>query len=554
MLPVKVLTLALWIVASASAELSGGPYMADAAVYGSVAGGVAAAIAASRNGAHTVLVDPAARLGGMVSGGLSHTDQGLTFAIGGLAGEFYLRNARKYNSSATAPMYNTEPHVAESILHEMLSDANVSIVKVMQPIDLVQRVGNTITSIHCQDGTVVQAKVFIDGTYEGDLLRLSGADWTYGREGKVVYNESWAGRRNPFEFPFDFQPISPFAEDGSLLPLLTETTAIPLNVGDNLTEAYNFRLCATFNTSNWLQFPPPTAYNSSDYELLRRLVAVLPTTLSHHIITASTARADKFDVNTGSLVSTDIPGLSWQWPTADWATRQTIWEQHKQYTLGYFYFMQNDPSVPAPLRAQFQSLGLCADEWTSNGGWPEQLYVREAIRLVGQQVLVQDMLWPSPTDFGNASIGMGSYAADGHYANRGPCLPSSDNKTCEMVTTARAREVLVAGGQVWTGGEGYVGSTNKPALYQIPYSVLTPKVTQAANLLCPITPSASHVTFATLRMEPQFMILGQAAGTAAALAVRSNPPLQVQMVPLDVLHATLQQQGAVLCHNDYPHC
>ena len=210
-----------------------------------------------------------------------------------------------------------------------------------------------------------------------------------------------------------------------------------------------------------------------------------------------------------------------------------------------------DPAIPAALRASALEWGLCADEFTTNGGWPEQLYVREAARLVGDRVLVQRDLWP-PTDFGASSIGMGSYAADGHNAKRGPCVVAPRNASCAMVTSEEELAAAAANGTLWTGGEGYVGASSAAALYQIPYFALLPRRSDATNLLCPTTPSASHVTYASLRMEPQFMIMGQAAGTAAALAVTQG--MAVQDVPPADLHAALSAAGAVLCHENAPAC
>jgi hypothetical protein len=182
---------------------------------------------------------------------------------------------------------------------------------------------------------------------------------------------------------------------------------------------------------------------------------------------------------------------------------------------------------------------------SSNGGWPEQLYVREALRLVGDRVLTQSDLWPA-TNFKTASIGMGSYAADGHYATRGPCVVAADLSRCTMVTSEAQLQNAIRSGNLWTGGEGYVGVTNHYQLYQIPYFTLLPRRKEANNVLCPVTPSASHVTFASLRVEPQYMIMGHAAGAAAVLALKAG--VAVQDVPVNDLYSTLKSQGAVLCH------
>jgi len=500
----------------------------------------------------------------MCSGGLGVTDQGDTFAIGGLAHEFFLRNARVYNSSAQDPLYKLEPHVAEQLFLQMLDEANVTRVPV-GAISHVEFSGQRIVSLGFEDGSSFAVpEVIIDASYEAQVV--VGASralpdqppfMTFGREAASTYKESWGGRREPFGYPFDSRAISPLADDGSLLPLMTTRLSAPVGSGDAHVQGYNFRLCAVRKgeNKNWVPMPDPTpgSYNASDWELLRRFAALPGITNVSQFVGCGQIPLGKLDCNNGCLVSTDVTGLSWSFPNANASVRAAITAAHKAYTIAFFYTLRTDPAIPATVRASAQDLGLCGDEFESNGNFPEQLYVREAARLVGDRVLVQSDLWPA-TDFGEASIGMGSYAADGHYSTRGPCVlqPAGAVHHCLMVTSEAELQAALANGTLGTGGEGYVGDVNTFALYQIPAWVLFPKRSGATNLLSPTAPSASHVTFASLRVEPQFMIMGHAAGDIAAMAAGAGGA--VQDVPLPELHERLAAEGAVLCHDTFPHC
>ncbi len=293
--------------------------------------------------------------------------------------------------------------------------------------------------------------------------------------------------------------------------------------------------------------PPPGSYNASEWELLRRFAALPGITSVDQFVGCGAVPNGKLDCNNGALVSTDVTGLSWDYPTANASQRAAIAAAHKAYTVAFFYALRTDPAIPPAVRASAAALGLCGDEFVGNGNWPEQLYVREAARLVGDRVLVQSDLWPA-TDFREASIGMGSYAADGHYSTRGPCVlqPAGAAHHCTMVTSEGELQAALANGTLGTGGEGYVGDVNTFSLYQIPAWALFPKRAAATNLLAPTAPSASHVTFASLRVEPQYMVMGHAAGDIAAMAAGAGAA--VQDVPLAELHARLSAEGAVLCH------
>jgi hypothetical protein len=501
----------------------------------------------------------------MCSGGLGHTDIGDTFSIGGLAKEFFLRNAQFYNASATTQEFMLEPHVAESIFIAMLADAGVAHVRGAR----VERVnfgsgpngGRIVNATTGVPGELLSADVYVDASYEADLLLRAGdanpaLRYTFGREARDAYDESWAGRREPFGDPFDFRPFSPLDTSGELLPLMTTRISAPLGSGDAHVQGYNFRLCAVRggrSNPNWAPMPDPApgTYDPSQFEALRRFASLPGVTSVDDFIGPGAVPNGKLDVNNGCLISTDATGLEWPFPNASYATQDAIVAAHKAYTIAFFYALRTDPAISASIRASAADLGLCKDEFVSNGGWPEQLYVREAARLVGDRVLVQGDLWPA-TDFANASIGMGSYAADGHYSTRGPCIVAPDRRACAMVTSEADLKAALANGTLWTGGEGYVGATNAYQLYQIPAFALWPARAGAINLLSPTAPSASHVTFASLRVEPTYMVMGHAAGDIAAMSALSGRA--VQDVDLDALHARLMAEGAVLCHKSFPNC
>ena len=547
----------------------------DVLVYGSTPAAIVCAVAAARMNVSVALLDTAARLGGLMSGGLGYTDVGDSFAIGGLAHELFLANARVYNASATHPLYQVEPHVAQALFVQLLQGAGVAYLAAPgQAIASVSRQGSRITGLTLSSGAAHSATVFADASYEGDLLVASGVPHTYGRESSAQYNESWAGRREPFGYPFDLRPISPLDASGQLLPLLTARTFAPLHSGDSGTQGYNYRLCVVKRSQspgNFLPFPQPLPYDPARWELLRRLAALpgMDSVEAFIALGPLPPGGAKYDLNNGALLSTDYTGASASYPLANASARAAIRQQHLQYTLQLFHALATDPALPPSLRASAADLGLCADEFVAAQprGWPEQLYVREVLRLVGDRVLAQGDVWAEggaggggglqpATDWGSASIGLGSYAADGHYVSRGPCEVHNDSATgrpaCSMVTSEAQLQAAAAAGRLWTGGEGYVGSTNQYMLYQVPLFALLPAASSTGNLLSPTCPSVTHVVFASLRVEPTFMVLGHAAGVAAALAVQQGLAVQ-HLNPADV-HQALAAQGAVLCKDKYPHC
>jgi hypothetical protein len=497
---------------------------ADVVVYGATAGGVLAAVAAAREGKSVLLLEPGKHVGGMVSGGLGATDAGNRAAVGGYAREFFDRvrahYVKKYGS--TSPQvkdcsdgFHFEPHVAEALLGDLLKEAKVEVL-FGQRLQRVARKGARIVGLATAAGDTFAAAVFIDASYEGDLLAGAGVPYTVGREGRARYGEALAGvqARSPFhQWPVQ---VSPFAEGGKLLPFVQPGPAGEAGAGDRKVQAYNFRLCLTQRKDNQVHFPRPAGYDPKRYELLARYLAKRPGLKVGQLMNPVRMPNSKTDVNNNGPFSTDHIGANWDYPEADHATRERIREDHLRYTQGFLYFLANDPRVPAALQKEMRSWGLAKDEFTDTGHWPHQLYVREARRMLGAHVMIQADLMDRRTK--KDSVGLGSYTADSHHVQR----------------------VATAGGAVLNEGDFQVPV--RP--YAIAYRNLTPRAGACDNLLVPVCLSASHVAYGSIRMEPVYMILGQACGVAAALAIDGKTT--VQKVPAERLAARLKAQKAVL--------
>jgi len=475
----------------------------------------------------------------MCSGGLGKTDTGSTNVIGGLALEVFERNGRRYGSSK--PEYNFEPHVAEDVFLSMLSEAGVDVFYQVIATSVSMGKGGTVSTINNASGTTFSAKAFADATYEGDLFAMAGASFAVGRESSATYGESFNGR---YKYSPDNQiqtRVNPFAENGDPLPLVITGDVSPPGTGDKLVQAYNFRLCVTQNTSNFQPFPKPDSYDPEEWELFRRYAVVLAqekggVQLRDFLGNTRQAIGSKFDMNNGGPLSTDCIGCSWAWPEAPWGQRAAIWSRHKQYHLSLMEFLRTDKSIPAAVRAEAASWGLCADEFTDTGYWPEQLYVREGRRLVGDRVFTQNTAQKDHEQ--PDGIGCGSYNFDSHHSQRLVCAP--DTKNCEPPSAQPPAGTNLTGWYFVDEGDVEIN----PGEYQIPFWVLLPKRAELTNVIVPISVSSSHIGYCTLRLEPQYMIMGHAAGAAAALAVSGG--VAVQDVPVARLQSILRSQHAIL--------
>ena len=486
-----------------------------------------AAVASAQEGARTALLATGVRVGGMVSGGLGKTDlERQERLIGGLARRFFASAGDAYGE----PMgWRFEPSVAEHILEALLQAAGVEVLRSVRSI-AVERNGSRVAALRAADGRTVSASTFVDASYEGDLLRGAGVDHAIGRDGQERYGERHAGRvellPNPHQFRVTFSALG---EDGEPLPGVRTYDEIgPTGSGDGRVQSYCYRLCLTDEPANRIPFAPPPGYDAQRYVLLYRYLAALGEAATvRDVLGIGRLPNGKTDVNSGGPVSTNLLGGSWAYPTADADDRDEIAERHRTWAQGLLYLLSTDPAVPNRIRDEVASFGWPADEFTDTGHFPHQLYVREAARMVGAHVLTEHDLRSGrmPPD----SIGMGGY--------------NIDVREVQWVAAPIYRfpdvhpEVMV---------EGYLSVPVPP--YGIPYRSLLPRPEQCQNLIVSTCISASHVAFSSFRMEPQYMIAGEAAGVAAAMAVRAGRP--VHDVPVGELQARLRARGQIMSARD----
>jgi hypothetical protein len=492
----------------------------DLVVYGGTAGGVITAVTAAREGLRVLLLEPGRHLGGMVSGGLGWTDYGRKEVIGGYSLEFFERVGAKYGRPIE---WHFEPHVAEAVFNDLVKEAGVQVL-FDQPLRErvgVRRQGARLSEIITDKGAY-PARMFADASYEGDLMAQAGVSYTWGREGIAQYNESLAGVRDRTPLHQFRAAVSPLDASGRLLPEIMPRSADPVGAADKRVQAYNFRVCMTKAPDNRVPWPKPAGYTPARYELLARYLPAFEKELKRPLGINDVMKADilqngKTDTNNNGAFSTDYIGGSYGYPEGSYAERAKIRQAHVDYIQGFLYFLATDARVPGPLSAEMKAWGLCRDEFADTDHWPYQLYIREARRMIGEYVMSQRDIQTDLTK--PDSIGMGSYNSDSHNVQRRP------------VPDGRAVE-----------NEGDMQVPVTP--YEIPYRMIVPKRAEATNLLVPVCFSATHVAYSTLRMEPQYMILGHAAGVAAKIALDRGQALQD--VDTQALAARLTAQRAVL--------
>ena len=531
------------LLAVSAAGLSAATHQADVVVYGATPGGIMSAVQAARMGRSVVLVEPGRHLGGVMASGLGASDIGSKGTIGGLAMEFFQRVYdyyldpaawRQETREAYMPRHSLtvseslgaqwffEPHVAEEILRRMLNEAGVDVVfdrRLDRGAGGVNKAGGRIREFRTEDGDVFAGGYFIDATYEGDLMAAAGVSYIVGREGESTYSESVAGIR--FLAASRAAHVSPYVIAGDpssgLLPRISPKPPGREGEGDHRVQAYNFRLCLTDDPENCVPVTKPEGYDPLQYELVLRQVLARPNAQLGDILFKLTPMPNrKTDSNNVNLFSTDYVGGSHAWAEASYEERERIWREHRTYTQGLLWFLANDPRVPARIREAVGQWGLPKDEFTDNSHWPHQLYVREARRMIGTHIMTQAdtvrrfrILDP---------VALASYTLDSHLVS---------------MFVDEQGTLRVEGGF----------SVNVSA-YPVCYLSLVPKRRECENLLVPVCLSASHAAYGSIRMEPVFMMLGQAAGAAAALAVEGNVP--VQDVPYEALRETLLAAGARL--------
>ena len=537
--------IALAVSACTTTKKTSTDFKADVIIYGGTSAAITAAVELVQSGKTVIVVSPDKHLGGLTAGGLGYTDTGNKSVIGGLSREFYHRVYKHYNDSAAwvwqkhseygnkgqgtvamdgenRTMWIFEPHVAEKVFEDFVAENNITIYRdewLNRENGVVKKDGK-IVSFTTLSGKTFTGKIFMDATYEGDLMASAGVSYHVGRESTSQYNEQWNGVQTGVlhhQHWFD-KPISPYKIPGDpnsgVLPLISTEYPGDYGAADNKIQAYCFRMCMTNHPENRIPFPKPENYDSTQYELLVRMF--------------DTGRKDWFqkfddipnrktDTNNHGPFSSDNIGMNYDYPEASYERRAEIIQQHRDYQAGLLWFVANDPRVPEDIRSKMATWGLAKDEFTDNENWPHQIYVREARRMIGEYVTTEnDVLLkrevPTP-------VGMGSYAMDSHNVQR-------------YITP-----------EGFVQNEGDIGVA-PPAPYSISYGSIVPKKEECTNLFVPVCVSSSHIAFGSIRMEPVFMILGQSAAVAAVMAIDKN--IAVQDVTYYELKTKLEEKKQVL--------
>ncbi|HUU26588.1 MAG TPA: FAD-dependent oxidoreductase [archaeon] len=485
-----------------------GPIPYDVVVLGETPSGIAAAAAAARAGARVCLIAEQDHLGGMMASGLGSTDSGNPDLIGGLAREIFHSIALHYRNSygpessqfgQSSQGLCFEPHVAEEIFDRLVEKEEIALYRGWLFDDCALELNKVIKLYirhrHSAEIDSISAKIFIDGTYTGDLFATAGAPFSLGREGREVYGESLAGHI--------------YQDPETCMPLPGSTGR-----GDSLIQAYNFRLCLTDSLQNTAPLPEPENYDPSRYKVLYQYIQAKREVSPGDFMIFSPLPNRKYDINNWGYcwLSTDLIGGSQDYPEATYEERARIEKMHLEHILGLLKFLRTDPGIPESLRDRFGKFNPAADEFTDNRHLPFQIYVREARRLNAPYTFTQSDA--TLDTLKEDTIGMGSYPMDSHATG-------SWNYS-------------------YPWAEGFFIMPSRS--YQIPYAVMLPAWTR--NLLVSACVSASHVGYGTLRMEPVLIIMGQAAGVAAALCSKYN--CQVDEVPVSEMQHILRKQGAIL--------
>lgn len=518
---------------------------ADVIIYGGTSAAVTAAVEVVRSGKTVIIVSPDTHLGGLTSGGLGFTDTGNKQTIGGLSREFYHRIWQHYNDSTAwkwqkhaeygnkgqgtpaidgenRTMWIFEPHVAEQVFEDFIAENKITVYRDewLNRESGVAMTDGKIKTMTTLSGKTFEGKMFIDATYEGDLMAAAGVSYHLGREACSVYGEQWNGvQAGVFHHGHYFKDnIDPYVVQGDpasgLLPNISSEKPGPNCSGDHKIQAYCFRLCMSNHPANRVPFPKPEGYDLLQYELL---VRVFDSGWREWFNKFDMIPNRKTDTNNHGPFSSDYIGMNYDYPEASYERRKEIIRAHERYQKGLLYFVANDKRIPEEVREEMKNWGLAKDEFTDNGNWPHQLYIREARRMTGEYVTTEkDVLGkrvvPSP-------VGMGSYTMDSHNVQR-------------YVTE-----------EGFVQNEGDIG-VHPHSPYQISYGSIVPKAGTCSNLLVPVCVSSSHIAYGSIRMEPVFMILGQSAAAAAVLAVEKNAA--VQDVPYELLAQVLKEKGQVL--------
>lgn len=477
----------------------------DVVVYGGTSAGVIAAYTAKQMGKSVLLIEPGTRIGGLTTGGLGYTDIGNKYAINGLSLDFYRKVGQHYGNFE---QWIFEPHVAEDIFWSYLKRADVQVLFRYRIIS-AEKSGTKIRSITVEYASnpgkstnkIISGKQFIDCSYEGDLLARSGVSYTVGREDNKQYNETYNGSqfREKHQFPDSISPYKiPGKPESGLVWGISNQKLLPDGTGNKMVQTYNIRVCLTKNPANRIPITRPDDYKPERYELLLRLIKRKSLKNIRDFMTTSEMPNEKTDINNNGAFSTDMIGMSWTYPEANYKERTAIFKAHENYTKGLFYFAGHDTRVPLNIRRQMLEYGYPKDEYLTTNHFTTQMYVREARRMVGEYVMTQANCLGK--EVVNDGVGMAAYTMDSHNAER-----------------------IVVNGMVKNEGDVQIGGFGP---YPISYRSLIPKAAECSNLLVPVCLSASHIAYGSIRMEPVFMMLAQSAAVAACTAIDENKDLQ----------------------------
>jgi hypothetical protein len=508
--------LTLAAIVAARAEV----FTTDVCVFGGTSAGVIAAVQASKLGRTAIVLEPGRHLGGLTSGGLGFTDIGNKAAIGGLSRDFYRRLGKHYGKDE---VWTFEPGVAEREFTALLAEVNVN-ARFDQRLASVKKSGARIVEIRLENGEIYRAKMFIDATYEGDLMAKAGVSYFVGREANATYGETLDGVRGTTPKHQFLVAVDPYVKPGDaasgLLPFIQAEPLGREGDGDRCVQAYNLRLCLTKNPANRKPIDAPENYDPANYELLGRyfdaIAAAGKTLTLKQLLKIDLVTPEKTDINNNGAFSTDFIGGSYAWPEASYAEREKIYRAHLDYVRGFLTYLAASPRVPAAIRAEMGEWGLTRDEFTDNGGWPHQLYVREARRMISDYVMSEKNCRRVAVI--DDAVGMAAYNMDSHNARR-----------------------IVRDGHVENEGDVQVPPMSP---YPISYRAIVPKAGECENLVVPVCLSASHIAYGSIRMEPVFMILGQSAATAAVQAIDEGGVLQ--RIDYAKLRARLLADGQLL--------
>ncbi|HEY0792677.1 MAG TPA: FAD-dependent oxidoreductase [Chthoniobacterales bacterium] len=481
------------------------PHEADVVIYGGTPAGIAAAVQVGRMGGRAVLIEPTRHLGGMMTSGLGFSDYLPAFkaVVGGISQEFFARVGHVYERPDSMTF---EPHVAERVFNEMIRESSVH-VAMGDKLDRVEVSGKKIVSVTTAGRATFRAQMFIDASYEGDLLAGAGVSRTIGREANAKYQETLNGVRPPQ----DGEPLSAFREPGrpasGLLPYVQADRDLPVGAADGGVQAYGYRLCLTRNAANRIPFTAPPGYDERDYELLARDIQQRlsrgETLELRSFLKIDALPNQKFDVNcstsfTNGLLSTDLIGYNDGYIESSSEDREQFAAELRRYTAGLLYFLGHSSAVPPAIRREWLTYGLCRDEFQDNGNWPYQLYIREGRRMVSDYVMLEQNA--KGQRIADRSIGLAAYFLDSHWVHR---ICKEGNVRLEGHFLERI-----------------------PGPFPVAYTATVPKRSECQNLLVPVCLSASHVCFSAIRMEPTEMILGQSTAAAAVQAIEDGSIVQ----------------------------